>query len=379
MSQQIDIFDTTLRDGEQTPGCTLTLGQKLRLAQELEELGVDVIEAGFPASSPGEAQSVTAIAAQVKHCQVAGLARARRSDVEVLAQSLAKAKFPRIHIVLGSSSIHLDKKLKFSAQQAIDMASDAVQLARQYCDQVEYSLEDFTRSDMDYVHQVVTAVIEAGATIINCPDTVGYAMPDEFGAKIRQVKQWCPPHVKLSVHCHNDLGCGTANTIAAIQAGAQQVEVTMNGLGERAGNTALEEIAAILHTRAELLQAHCHIDLKKLTALSHLVSDYFGIGVQPNKAVVGAHAFAHSSGIHQDGILKDRSTYEALSPETVGVVEHKMVLTARSGRHAVRHVLKRAEISYLECQFEAGFEEFLKRADRGGEVKAEELMSIFGS
>ena len=377
-TRKIRIFDTTLRDGEQVPGAKLNAKQKLEIALQLERLGVDVIEAGFPCSSPGDAQAVKNVAQQVKKSSIAGLARAVQQDIDICWQSVREAERPRIHVFLGSSDIHVQKKLRMDREKAMNLAVESVKYAKGFCPNVEYSTEDASRTDFEYLCRVIEAVIKAGATTINVPDTVGYAIPDEFGNLIFKLRESVPAldKVTLSVHCHNDLGLAVANSLAAVRNGAQQVECTINGIGERAGNASLEEIVMTLRTRPTVFQAHTEINTKEIYRTSRMVSRLMNIPVQPNKAIVGSNAFAHSSGIHQDGILKDRSTYEIMKPEDVGIKEHTMVLTARSGRAAVRHKLKELGFDLEKEAFERVFQRFIDVADRKKEITAKDLSSI---
>ncbi|MFH1075504.1 MAG: 2-isopropylmalate synthase [Pseudomonadota bacterium] len=378
MARKVLIFDTTLRDGEQAPGAKLNIEQKLAVARQLERLGVDVIEAGFPISSPGDAEAVRQVALSVREPIISGLARAVDKDIEVLWDSIKEAESPRIHIVLGASDIHLAKKLRIDREKSIQMAVDAVRFAKKLCSEVEYSTEDAARSDFEHLAKTVEAVIKAGATVVNIPDTVGYAIPEEFGALIRRIKERVPvtDRIILSVHCHNDLGLATANSLAAVYNGADQVECTVNGIGERAGNASLEEIVMALKTRKEQFNVETGIVTKEIINTSHLVSRMMNIPVQPNKAIVGANAFAHSSGIHQDGILKDRSTYEIIQPEDVGLKEHMLILTARSGRAALGHKLKAMNYDVSGEMFERIHDRFLRVADRKKEIAEEDLRSI---
>jgi len=377
-TRKIVIFDTTLRDGEQVPGAKLNAKQKLEIAKQLEKLGVDIIEAGFPCSSPGDAQAVKMVAREVRGSAIAGLARAVQSDIDICWESVREAEHPRIHVFLGSSDIHVQKKLRMNREKAFELAVDCVRYAKGLCSDVEYSTEDASRTDFDYLCRVIDGVIKEGATTINVPDTVGYATPEEFGDLIRRLRESVPALAKvtLSVHCHNDLGLGVANSLSAIRNGAQQVECTVNGIGERAGNASMEEIVMALRTRPTVFKAHTGINTKQIYRTSRMVSRLMNIPVQPNKAVVGANAFAHSSGIHQDGILKDRSTYEIMKPEDVGIKEHTMVLTARSGRAAVRHKLEELGFELDEEMFKRVFQRFMNVADRKKEITAKDLGSI---
>ncbi len=378
MSRKIYVFDTTLRDGEQVPGAKLNKRQKLEIAQQLAKLGVDVIEAGFPCSSPGDLEAVRAVSEQVKGPIITGLARAVNQDIDKVWEAVQRAERPRIHIFLGSSDVHLSKKLRQDRESALGMAVDAVRYAKRFCEDVEYSTEDASRTDFDYLCQIVDAVIRAGATVVNIPDTVGYAVPEEFGDLIRRLKESVQAldKVTLSVHCHNDLGLAVSNSMAAIRNGANQVECTINGMGERAGNASLEEIVMLLRTRHATYGAHTDIHTEEIYRTSRLVSRLMNIPVQPNKAIVGSNAFAHSSGIHQDGILKDRTTYEIMKPEDVGIRQNKIVLTARSGRAALRHRLNDLGYTLEQDQFERVYNRFLNVADRKKEIAGQDLRSI---
>ncbi len=378
MERQIYIFDTTLRDGEQVPGAKLNKKQKLEIAKQLERLNVDVIEAGFPCSSPGDLEAVKAVAREIKNCVVCGLARAVKQDIDICWEAVKEAKHPRIHVFLGSSDIHVQKKLRKDKETALQMAVDSVRYAKSLCPEVEYSTEDASRSDFDYLCRVIRAVIKEGASIINIPDTVGYAVPDEFAALIRKIKENVPEldNVTLSVHCHNDLGLAVANSLAAIREGAEQVECTVNGIGERAGNASMEEIVMALKTRSSKFGVDTRINTREIYRTSRLVSRIMNIPVQPNKAIVGSNAFAHSSGIHQDGILKDRSTYEIIRPEDVGIKQHSIILTARSGRAALRHRLEELGYELEKDVFERVYQRFLNVADRKKEIRSEDLISI---
>lgn len=378
MDRKIHIFDTTLRDGEQVPGAKLNKRQKIEIAEQLARLGVDVIEGGFPCSSPEDLKAVKAISEQVKGPIIAGLARAVQEDIDLAWEAVRNAERPRIHVFLGSSDIHLQKKLRRDRETALQMAVDAVRYAKRYCEDVEYSTEDASRTDFEYLCRVVDAAIAAGATVINIPDTVGYAIPDEFGSLIKRLKESVPAldRVILSVHCHNDLGLAVANSLAAVRNGADQVECTINGVGERAGNASLEEIVMILRTRPAHYSARTDIVTQEIFRTSRMVSRIMNIPVQPNKAIVGSNAFAHSSGIHQDGILKDRTTYEIIRPEDLGIREHKIVLTARSGRAALRHRLTSLGYDLAPPLFERVYQRFLNVADRKKEISSKDLASI---
>jgi 2-isopropylmalate synthase len=378
MSRKIHIFDTTLRDGEQVPGAKLNKHQKLEIARQLAKLGVDVIEAGFPCSSPEDLQAVKTVAEQVRGPVIAGLARAVQQDIDLAWEAVQHAERPRLHVFLGASDIHLQKKLRRDRETALEMAAEAVRYAKKYCEDVEYSTEDASRSDFDYLCRMIEVAVRAGATVINVPDTVGYAIPEEYGEMIRRLCERLTvlDGVTLSVHCHNDLGLAVANSLTAIRNGASQVECTINGVGERAGNASLEEIVMALRTRPAFYQAHTDIQTPEIYRTSRMVSRLMNIPVQPNKAIVGANAFAHSSGIHQDGILKDRQTYEIIRPEDVGIRQHSIVLTARSGRAALRHRLTDLGFELDPEQFERVYTRFISVADRKKEIGSEDLRVI---
>ncbi len=332
---RVRIFDTSLRDGEQAPGFSMTATEKLRMARQLDVLGVDIIEAGFPIASDGDFNAVRAIAGEVKRPIVAGLARAARLDVERAAAAVERAAHPRIHVFLATSDLHLRDKLRIDRSQCLHQAVDAVRLARRFVEDVEFSAEDATRSDVDFLCKVAEAVAEAGATTVNLPDTVGYALPEDITLMFSAVGRCLPPHVTLSAHCHDDLGMAVANSLAAVQAGARQVECTINGIGERAGNASLEEIVMALHVRRDRLCFETSIRTPEITAASRLLSAIVGVAVPPNKAIVGANAFAHEAGIHQDGVLKNPLTYEILRPESVGAPGTRLVLGKHSGTRGV--------------------------------------------
>jgi len=376
MANRVYIFDTTLRDGEQSPGCSMTVPEKLQLARKLVELGVDILEAGFPIASEGDFEAVDAVSREFSWVQVAALARANKLDVERAAASLKHARRPRIHTFLATSEIHLKYKLKKSQEQILDEAVAAVELARQYTDDVEFSAEDATRTDWDYLERVSRAVVAAGARTVNLPDTVGYSVPEEYGALIGRMVRALGDSAIVSVHCHDDLGLAVANSIAAVQAGARQIECTINGIGERAGNAALEEIVMAFKTRPDKLPFETKIVTEHIFAASQLLSRTITFGPQPNKAIVGENAFAHEAGIHQDGMLKDRTTYEIFDPKSVGVPESKLVLGKHSGRHALH---KRAE----DLGFQLGKEEldvlyhrFTALADRKKGVRNDEIIAL---
>ncbi len=375
---RVYVFDTTLRDGEQSPGFALDADQKLRFAKQLEELGVDVIEAGFPISSPGDFHAVSRIAREVRGCTITALARAVRDDIDAVWNAIQEAERPQIHIVLSVSDIHIQRKLGLTRAEVLRRGEQAVAYARSLCDEVEYSPEDAGRADRDYLVETVERMLDAGATVINIPDTTGYCLPEEFGGLIRYVIENVrhPERALFSVHCHNDLGLATANSLAALQNGARRVECTINGIGERAGNTSLEEIVMVLRVRSAALGLETAIDTTQLAPTSRLLTELTGVGVQPNKAVVGANAFAHASGIHQDGVLKDRMNYEIMRPEDVGFTDSRIVLTARSGRHAFKHRLKILGIVLPDECMQPAWERFLKVADRKKEVTDADLVMI---
>jgi 2-isopropylmalate synthase len=381
MNQRLFVFDTTLRDGEQSPGVRLSLAQKLEIGHQLVRLGVDIIEAGFPISSPGDFESVHTLATELKGVTICGLTRARQKDIEVAAEALAPAERRRIHTGLGVSQNHLDNKLRMTKEQALETGVNAVKCARQFTDDIEYFMEDSGRADRDYVYKVVEEVIKAGATTINVPDTTGYAYPDEYRDLMAGILNNVPNADKaiLSCHCHNDLGMATANTVAGVMGGARQVEVTINGIGERAGNTALEEVVMALYVRRDVLDIATRIDTTQLLITSRLVSQLTGMLVQRNKAVVGANAYAHSSGIHQDGVLKDRSTYEIIDPSLVGAAKSEIILTARSGRHGLKHRLQELGYEFTPERFEQIYSKFLEMADTLSEVGDEHLRELVAS
>ncbi|MDR3554199.1 MAG: 2-isopropylmalate synthase [Syntrophobacteraceae bacterium] len=378
MSRKIHIFDTTLRDGEQVPGAKLNKRQKIEIAKQLEKLKVDVIEAGFPCSSPGDLEAVRAISREVKGPVIAALARAVKEDIDIAWEAVREAQKPRIHVFLGSSDIHIQKKLRSDRNKAMAMAVEAVKYARSLCPDVEFSTEDGSRTEFGFLCRIIEETIKAGAGVINVPDTVGYALPEEYGDLVRRLRESVPAleRVLLSVHCHNDLGLAVANSIAAIRNGADQVECTINGIGERAGNASLEEIVMVLKTRSEIYQTKTDIDTKEIYRTSRMVSRIMNIPVQPNKAIVGSNAFSHSSGIHQDGVLKDRTTYEIMKPEELGIKQQTIVLTARSGRSALRHRLVELGFSLESELFERIYNRFIDVADRKKEINAQDLQSI---
>ena len=372
------VFDTTLRDGEQSPGAALSVDEKLEVGRALEEMGVDIIEAGFPISSPGDLRAVQQISRKIRNCVICGLTRANHEDIDAAAEALEKAARPRIHTGLGVSDLHIRHKLRTTREKALERGVDAVKYAKKYVEDVQYYTEDAGRADQTYLYRVLEAVIIAGATVVNIPDTTGYTTPDEFGALIKGIVENVPNIHKatISVHCHNDLGMATANTLAGVLNGARQVEVTVNGIGERAGNSSLEEIVMALKTRRDLFRLDTSIDTHRIYPVSRLVSQLTGMAVQPNKAIVGANAFAHSSGIHQDGVLKERTTYEIINPHDVGAPESAIILSARSGRHGLRHRLAELGYSLQDGQFEKVYQRFIKVADKKKAVDTRDLEAI---
>ena len=376
----VKIFDTTLRDGEQVPGCKLNTEQKLIIAEQLDNLGVDIIEAGFPVSSPGDFKSVEEISKIVKHATVCGLTRSVENDIKVAAEALKYAKTPRIHTGIGTSDSHIKHKFKSTPDAIIERAVKAVSYAKSFVEDVEFYAEDAGRTDNAYLARVCEAVIKAGATVLNIPDTTGYCLPNEYGAKIKYLKENVKGIDKaiLSCHCHNDLGLATANSIEGVINGARQIECTINGIGERAGNTALEEVVMILKQHP-YLNLDTRIQTEMLYGISQLVSDSMGIYTQPNKAIVGANAFAHSSGIHQDGVIKNRETYEIIDPKDVGVTESAIVLTARSGRAALAYRAKNIGYELTKLQLDEIYTNFLDFADKKKEVVDNDIHQIIES
>ncbi|MDY6903327.1 MAG: 2-isopropylmalate synthase [Thermodesulfobacteriota bacterium] len=375
MADKVYIFDTTLRDGEQSPGASMNVAEKVRIASRLEKLGVDIIEAGFPAASKGDMEAVTQVAKKLEKTAVAGLARTNREDIDKAWAAVSHAVRPRIHVFIATSDIHMEHKLRMAREQVIQSAVAGVTYARSLCDNVEFSAEDASRSDRNFLCKIFEAVIEAGATTINVPDTVGYAIPEEFGDLIRYIKRNTPNIDKavISVHCHNDLGLATANTLAALNAGARQAEVTINGIGERAGNTSLEEVVMAMKTRSNLFDLTTDIDATRIYPTSRLVSMLTGMLVQPNKAIVGANAFSHEAGIHQDGMLKNPMTYEIMRPETVGVANSSLVLGKHSGRKALHDRLKAIGYNLSKPEIDILFEKFKDLADKKKNVVDEDL------
>ncbi len=378
---RLTVFDTTLRDGEQSPGCSMTVQEKLRLAHQLDRLGVDVIEAGFPIASEGDFAAVQAIAAVVTRPIIAALARACKPDIERAWQAVQHAAKPRIHIFLATSDIHLQYKLKISREQCLNQAAEAVSFARRLCSDVEFSPEDATRTDPDFLCQVVQAVIEAGAATVNIPDTVGYTTPAEFGELIRtlRVRVHGIENITISAHCHNDLGLAVANSLAALEAGAQQVECTINGIGERAGNASLEEIVMAMHVRRDRLPYETSIATEQLFPTSQMLTEITGVPVQPNKAVIGRNAFAHEAGIHQDGVLKNKLTYEIMTPQSVGVPDSTLVLGKHSGRHALAIRCEQLGYGFDRRELDDIYKRFVALADRIKNVRDHHLLELIGN
>lgn len=378
---RVSIFDTTLRDGEQSPGCSMNLTEKVRMADKLQHLGVDIIEAGFPIASEGDFAAVKAIAAQCQNVKVAALCRTAQQDVAVAAEALKYAARPRIHTFCATSDIHLEHKLKKTRAEVIEMTRAAVRQARNYADDVEFSAEDATRSDIDYLCEVLDAAVDAGASVLNVPDTVGYTTPNEYTRLVQHVRERVvrDRDVTISVHCHNDLGLAVANSLAAIEAGARQVECTINGIGERAGNASLEEIVMALHVRADRLPFETGIRTTELYPTSQLLSSIVGFDVQPNKAIVGRNAFAHEAGIHQHGVINNPLCYEIMTPESVGVPANSLVLGKHSGRHALS--LRYAELGYdvTATELETAYLSFTRLADKKKRIYDQDLISLLGN
>ena len=378
--EKIEIFDTTLRDGEQVPGCKLNTEQKLVIAEKLDELGVDIIEAGFPISSPGDFYSVTEISKIVRNATVCGLTRANKKDIETAAEALKFAKKPRIHTGIGTSDNHIKFKFNSTREAVLERAVEAVKYAKTFVEDVEFYAEDAGRTDNEFLAKVCEEVIKAGATVLNIPDTTGYCLPEQYGAKMKYLRENVKGIEKavLSCHCHNDLGLATANSISGVINGARQIECTINGLGERAGNTALEEVVMVLKQHKDL-DLYTDINSRMLNEMSLLVSELMGMPVQPNKAIVGSNAFAHSSGIHQDGVIKNRETYEIIDPAEVGVNESSIVLTARSGRSALAYRFKNIGFDVTKNELDYLYQEFLKIADTKKEVVNEDLQIMMAT
>ncbi len=376
MSDRVYIFDTTLRDGEQSPGCSMTVEEKKRLAHKLVELGVDILEAGFPIASDGDFEAVDAVSREFQWVTVAALARSCALDVERAAKSLEHARRPRIHTFIATSDIHLKYKLKKSRQQVLEEAVRAVELARQHVDDVEFSAEDGARTDPDYLEEISKAVVAAGARTVNIPDTVGYSAPKEYGALIGRIVKALGDCAIVSVHCHDDLGLAVANSLAAVEAGARQIECTINGIGERAGNCSLEEIVMVMKTRNDLYPYRTGIHTEHLYPASQMLSSIITFGAQPNKAIVGRNAFAHEAGIHQDGYLKEKTTYEIIDPKTVGVPETKLVLGKHSGRHALHQRCEELGFSLNKQELDVLYHRFTALADRKKGVMDEEIAGL---
>ena len=376
-NDKVYIFDTTLRDGEQVPGCKLDTKSKLSIAERLDEMGVDIIEAGFPVSSPGDFKSVDEISKLVKNSQVCGLTRAVEKDIDVAAESLKNAKYPRIHTGIGTSDYHIKHKFNSTKEKILERATSAVRYAKNKVEDIEFYAEDAGRTQNDFLAKVCEEVIKAGATVLNIPDTTGYCLPEEYGEKIKYLKENVKGIDKaiISCHCHNDLGLATANSISGVNNGARQIECTINGIGERAGNTSLEEVVMILRQHPSL-KLQTSIKSKYLYSTSLLVSDLMGIIVQPNKAVIGSNAFAHSSGIHQDGVIKNRETYEIIDPKDVGVDKSSIILTARSGRAALAYRAKNIGFELDKIQLDKVYNEFLKLADAKKEIYDDDIQKI---
>jgi 2-isopropylmalate synthase len=375
---RLEIFDTTLRDGEQSPGFSMNREEKLKLARQIEELGVDILEAGFPIASPGDLDATRAVAAEIKNCKVAALARARQEDVDAALRGLEPAAKPRLHVFLATSDLHLKYKLRTTREQALEQMVRMVRFGHQHCDEVEFSAEDASRTDIEFLCQVVLAVVEAGATIVNLPDTVGYSTPDDYAEMFRIVRSrlGASRDVTLSAHCHDDLGLALANSLSAIDAGVRQIECTINGIGERAGNASLEELAVALHVRQNRYPVTTGLQLEKLYPTSRMLSAITNISVPPNKAVVGANAFAHEAGIHQDGILKNPLTYEIIVPEKVGVPARRLVLGKHSGRNAFRARFGDLGFTITDVELAECYRLAIQRADEDKEISDRDLITI---
>jgi len=374
----VRIFDTTLRDGEQSPGFSMNTQEKIRMAHQLAALGVDIIEAGFPIASRGDLEAVQAVAREVREVPIAALARARKEDVLAAAEALKPAASPRMHVFLATSDLHLQVKLHMTREQALEAIGSMIKLARNYVGEVEFSAEDAGRTEIEFLRQVCEAAVDNGADVLNLPDTVGYAVPEEYGEMFRKVREHLgdPDHVTLSAHCHDDLGLAVANSLAAVRAGVRQIECTVNGIGERAGNAALEEIAVALAVRKESFGVATRLNLKELYKSSRLLSEITGAHIAPNKAVVGANAFAHEAGIHQDGIIKNPLTYEIISPEAVGVPSRSLVLGKHSGRNALRQSLKELGYHPSDAELAECYRRVTSLADEAKNVRARDLMAI---
>ncbi len=376
--ETVRIFDTTLRDGEQSPGFSMNVEEKLRMARQLEQLGVDIIEAGFPIASRGDLEAVQAVAREIRNCQVAALARARKEDIDAALEALEPARRPRLHIFLATSDLHLRYKLRMTRAQALEAITSMVRYGRERCPDVEFSAEDASRSDIEFLGETFAAAAEAGATTLNIPDTVGYAVPQEYANLFHHVRKRLgnAPGITLSAHCHNDLGLAVANSLAAVRAGTRQVECTINGIGERAGNASLEEIAVALAVRQASFGVSTNIHLEKIYSTSRLLTAITGVSVPPNKAVVGANAFAHEAGIHQDGIIKNPLTYEIISPEAVGVPSRQLVLGKHSGRNALRVRLKELGYETNDEELNECYRHLIALADEAKQVRDRDLLTI---
>lgn len=377
--EKVEIYDTTLRDGEQSPGCSLNEKEKTEVARQLERLHVDVIEAGFPAASPEDFKAVKTIASTIKESTVTGLARAKKSDIDAAWEALKQTENPRIHVFIATSPIHMHDKLRKKPEEVLEMARESVAYAHRFFPQVEFSCEDASRSDFDFMSRVIEAAITAGASIINLPDTVGYCLPEEYAAMFRYVRSHVQTidKVRLSCHCHNDLGMAAANTLAALQTGVRQVECTINGVGERAGNAALEEIGVALHIRKDICKIDTQLKLNEIEKTSHLVSSLMHQPISANKAIVGANAFAHEAGIHQDGVLKNPQTYEIIAPSLIGLDSGRLVLGKHSGRHAFRKKIDEMGIAVSEQQINESFAVFKRMADTKREMTDADIRSLF--
>ncbi|HEU5139516.1 MAG TPA: 2-isopropylmalate synthase [Bacillales bacterium] len=376
--RKINIFDTTLRDGEQSPGINLNFSEKMEIAKQLERLGVDIIEAGFPSSSPGDFKSVKAISESIKGCSITGLSRTNRQDIDTTWDALKNSEEPRLHVFLATSPIHMTYKLKQTPDQVIENSVDAVKYAASRFPHIEWSAEDATRSDLDFLIRIVTQVIDAGATVINLPDTVGYTTPEEYGRMFSEIRQHVPniDRVTLSAHCHDDLGMAVANSLAAIENGVDQIEGCINGIGERAGNASLEEIAVALRIRGDFYQAETGLNLQEIKRTSALISKLTGVMIPPNKAVVGDNAFAHEAGIHQDGVLKEKTTYEIISPELVGTASNRLVLGKHSGRHAFKDKMSALGYELTDDECKKVFKAFKELADKKKNITDEDLFAL---
>jgi len=374
----VEIFDTTLRDGEQSPGFSMNVEEKLRLAGQLEELGVDIIEAGFPIASPGDLEAVRAVSRRTRRCRVAALARAKQVDLDAALRALEPATRPRLHIFLATSDLHLHYKLRMSRAEALEAIAGMVRYGRERCPEVEFSAEDASRTDPDFLCDAMAAAAEAGATILNIPDTTGYSVPEEYAELFHRVRARVgrPEEIILSAHCHNDLGLAVANSLAAVRAGARQVECTVNGIGERAGNASLEEIVVALAVRQASFGARTSICLEKIYPTSRLLSEITGVAVPPNKAVVGANAFAHEAGIHQDGVIKNPLTYEIIPPQAVGVPARRLVLGKHSGRNALRLRLKELGFEVSDAELADCYRQMMALADQAKQVKDRDLLTV---